>query len=209
VLFAEGLGILLDAEDDLVVVGLAHHSNQAIQTVVEHRPAVLVLDAHLSIGDLAQTVATARAASPTTRLLVLSDDVRPETTAAVLAAGADGCLTKDRSSRQLAAAIRKLAAGERAVARAAASAPVRDPSVELRVRTLTSREREVLGLLTCGLATRRIAQELRLTYHTVRTHIRNLLIKLGVHSQLEAVHFALEHAVVEARGSLARERRSA
>jgi DNA-binding NarL/FixJ family response regulator len=93
---------------------------------------------------------------------------------------------------------------------AAAEAPAgRDPSVELRVRTLTPREREILGLLTHGLTTRRIAQELCLSYQTVRSHIYSVSVKLGVHSQLEAVRFALDHAVVEAPGPLARERRSA
>jgi DNA-binding NarL/FixJ family response regulator len=91
----------------------------------------------------------------------------------------------------------------------AATPTGRDPSVELRVRTLTAREREILGLLTHGLTTRRIAQELCLSYQTVRSHIYNLSVKLGVHSQLEAVRFALDHAVVEAPGPLARERPSA
>jgi DNA-binding NarL/FixJ family response regulator len=208
VLFAEGLGILLDAEDDLAVLGLAHHSSQAVEVVAETRPAVLVLDAHLPVGDPAETLAAARAASPPTKLLALSDDASPETAAAVLASGADGCLAKDRSSRELATAIRKLAAGEQAVMGPAVR-PVRDPSVELLVGTLTAREHQILGLLTSGLATRRIAQELRLSYQTVRSHICNLLLKLGVHSQLEAVRFALEHGVVEAQGTSVRKRRSA
>jgi len=77
------------------------------------------------------------------------------------------------------------------------------------VGTLTFREREILGLLTHGLTTRRIAQQLCLSYQTVRSHISNAFIKLRVHSQVEAVRFALEHQVVEAPGPLARERRSA
>jgi two-component system nitrate/nitrite response regulator NarL len=169
----------------------------------------LVLDAELPTGDLAETLAAARAAAPATRLLVLADDGHPATTAAVLAAGADGCLATDWSSRQMATAIRQLAAG-RQMPVAAAEAPAgRDPSVELRVRTLTPREREILGLLTRGLGTRRIAQELCLCYQTVRSHIYSVVVKLGVHSQLEAVRFALDHQVVEAPGPLARERRSA
>ena len=209
VLFTEGLAMLLNAEDDLAVLGLAHHSGQAVKAVAEHRPAVLVMDAQLPAGDLAETLAAAKAASPATKVLVLSCDARPETTAAVLACGADGCLAKDRSSRQVVTVIRKLAAGEQAVVVAAERAPVRDPSVELRVRTLTSREREILGLLISGLASRRIAQELVLSYQTVRSHIQNLLLKLGVHSRLEAVAFALEHGVVAAGGSRAWERHSA
>ena len=209
VLFTEGLAMLLDAEDDLAVLGLAHHSGQAVKAVAEHRPVVLVMDAQLPAGDLAERLAAAKAASPATKVLVLSCDARPETTAAVLACGADGCLAKDGSSRQVVTVIRKLAAGEQAVVVAAERAPVRDPSVELRVRTLTSREREILGLLISGLASRRIAQELVLSYQTVRSHIQNLLLKLGVHSRLEAVAFALEHGVVAAGGSRAWERHSA
>ena len=209
VLVAEGLGMLLVAEDDLDVLDLAHHSGQAIELAAKHQPTVLVLDAELPAGDLEETLAAARAAAPATKLLVLAGDFHPATTAAVLAAGADGCLAKDRSSRQVATAIRHLAAG-RQVPVAAAEAPAgRDPSVELRVRTLTAREREILGLLTLGLTTRRIAQELCLCYQTVRSHLYTVFVKLGVHSQLEAVRFALDHQVVEAPSPLAGERRSA
>ena len=209
VLFAEGLGMLLDAEDDLAVLGLAHHSSQAVEVVAQYRPAVLVVEARLPDRGLAETLAAAKAASPTTKLLVLVDDASPETAAAVLTAGADSCLAKDRSSQQVAAAVRRLAAGEQVVMGSAVRAPVLDPSVELLVGTLTSREREILGLLTCGLGTRRIAQELCLCYQTVRSHIYSVVVKLGVQSQLEAVCFAPDHGVVEAHGVLAWERRSA
>jgi len=77
------------------------------------------------------------------------------------------------------------------------------------VRTLTPREREILGLLTGGLTTRRIAQELCLSYQTVRSHIYNVFIKLGVHSQLEAVAFAVEHRVVAGHSTRVWERHSA
>jgi DNA-binding NarL/FixJ family response regulator len=209
VLVAEGLGVLLDAEDDLIVLDLTDHSGQAIQLAAEHQPAVLVLDADLPGGSLGETLAAANAVAPTTKLLVLSGDARPKTTAAVLASGADGCLAKDRSSWQVATAIRQLAVGDRATEAAAQPGPGRDPSVELRVRTLTPREREVLGLLAIGWSNRRIAGAMHLSYLTVRSHMQNLLLKLGVHSQLEAVAFAVEHGIVEVRGTPAGERRSA
>ena len=72
VLVAEGLGMLLVAEDDLDVLDLAHHSGQAIELAAKHQPTVLVLDAELPAGDLAETLAAARAAAPATKLLVLS-----------------------------------------------------------------------------------------------------------------------------------------
>ncbi len=77
---------------------------------------------------------------------------------------------------------------------------MRDPSVELRVRTLSAREREILGLLVNGHSNRRIAEECFLSLNTVRTHVQNVLVKLGVHSKLEAVAFALEHQVVPLDG---------
>jgi DNA-binding NarL/FixJ family response regulator len=168
----------------------------------KHQPTVLVLDAELPAGDLEATLAAAKAAAPATRLLVLSGDPHPATSAAVLAVGADGCLAKDRSSRQVAAAIRHLAAGGQAPVAAAEAPAGRDPSVELRVRTLTPRQREFLGLLAIGWSNRRIAEATQLSYHTVRSHMHNLLLKLGVHSQLEAVAFAVEHGVVAVDGAL-------
>jgi DNA-binding NarL/FixJ family response regulator len=74
--------------------------------------------------------------------------------------------------------------------------PSHDPRVELRVRTLSNRERELLGLLANGWSNRRIAQECFLSLHTVRTHVQSILVKLGVHSKLEAVAFAYEHSLV-------------
>ena len=202
--------MLLAFEDDLDVLDLAHHSGQAIQLAAKHQPTVLVLDAELPTGELAETLAAAKAAAPATRLLVLAGDPHPATTAAVLAAGADGCLTKDCSSRQVATAIRHLAAGGQAPVAAAEAPADRDPGVELRVRTLTPRERQFLGLLAGGWSNRQIAEATQVSYLTVRSHMQNLLIKLGVHSQLEAAAFAVEQGIVAVDGALlVGERRSA
>ena len=200
VLVAEGLGMLLDSEDDLDVVDLAHHSDQAVQLAAAHQPTVLVLDAQLPPGDLAETLTAARAAAPATKLLVLSGVAHSETIAAVIAAGADGCLAKDQSSRQVATAIRELAAGEQAVVAAETNLGLH-PSVKLLVRTLTPRERQLLALLASGCSNRRIAEATQLSYLTIRSHMQNLLLKLGVHSQLEAVAFAVEHGIVAVDGA--------
>jgi DNA-binding NarL/FixJ family response regulator len=82
------------------------------------------------------------------------------------------------------------------VAGAEPAAGSRDPIVDLRIRTLTRRERELLRLLASGWSNRRIAQECRLSLHTVRTRVQNILVKLGVHSKLEAAAFAFEHGLV-------------
>jgi NarL family two-component system response regulator LiaR len=198
--FAEGLGVMLDAQDDLAVLGVAHDSYQAVELAARHEPTVLLLDAHMPGPDLATTLRAVRAESPGTKVMMLSADTRRETIAGALDAGADGFLAKDASSRQVAGAIRALVDGKGSIVAAAepSSRPVRDPSVDLRVRTLSGREREILGLLANGWSNRRIAEECFLSLNTVRTHVQNVLVKLGVHSKLEAVAFALEHQVVGA-----------
>jgi DNA-binding NarL/FixJ family response regulator len=195
--FAEGLGVMLDAEDDLKVLAVAHDGAQAVQEAAKHQPEVLLLDAHMPGYDLAGTLRAVKAASPATKVLMLSADTRRETIAAAIAAGADGFLAKDGTGRQVAAAIRRLADGETGMVVASEPPrPARDPSVDLRVRTLSAREREMLNLLANGWSNRRIAEECFLSLNTVRTHVQNVLVKLGVHSKLEAVAFALEHGVV-------------
>jgi DNA-binding NarL/FixJ family response regulator len=197
-MFAEGLGIILSAEEDLAVLGVAHTIRRAVELVAAHRPTVLLLDARLPGGDPAQTLAAVKAASPT-KVLIVSPHAHQQTVRAAIAAGADGVLAKHESSQQLITAIRKLVDGEGAMVVAPEPARAsRDPITEARVGTLTRREWEILGLLAAGWSNRRIANERHLSFLTVRSHVQNLLVKLGVHSKLEAVAFAVEHGVVAA-----------
>jgi DNA-binding NarL/FixJ family response regulator len=198
-MFAEGLEIILDAQADLAVLGVAHTTCQAVELVAAYRPSVLLLDAHLAGHTPAQTLAAVRAGSPT-KVFILSADGHQQTLRAAMAAGADGVLAKHESSQQLITAIRKLVDGEgpMVVAPEPARGAGRDPMVGARVGTLTRREWEILGLLAVGWSNRRIASERQLAFLTVRAHVQNLLVKLGVHSKLEAVAFAVEHGLVAA-----------
>jgi len=194
--FTEGLGIILDATDGLAVLGLAHTASRTVQLAAAHQPAVLLLDAHLPGGDPVDTLAAVKAASPTTKVLVLSAGARPSMAAAIVA-GAGGLVARHGSSRQLVGAIRTVAAGERAVA--VGAEPPRaggTPSMAaVRLGSLSCREREVLGLLARGWSTRRIADGMQVAECTVRSHVYSLLGKLDVHSRLEAAAFALEQGL--------------
>jgi DNA-binding NarL/FixJ family response regulator len=99
---------------------------------------------------------------------------------------------------QATAAPRKSVTVQRTIVAGAepAAGGARDPIGDLRIRTLTTSERELLGLLANGWSNRRIANECRLSLHTVRTRVQNILVKLGVHSKLEAVAFAFDHGLV-------------
>jgi two-component system nitrate/nitrite response regulator NarL len=198
VMFAEGLGIILDAETDLAMLGVAHTTWWALELVAAYRPAVLLLDAQLAGGNPTRAVAAVRAAS-STKVLIMSPDADQQSARAAMAAGADGVLAKHESSQRLITAIRKLADGKEPIALAPEPArAIRDPTVAAQIGTLTRREWEILGLMAAGWSNRRIASERHLSFLTVRSHVQSLLVKLGVHSKLEAVAFAVEHHVVAA-----------
>ena len=208
---AEGLGMILAAEADFAVCGVAHDGCGVVELAAVHRPTVLLLDAHLLGGDPAQTLPAVQQASPATKVLLLSAHARGNTVAAALAVGAAGVVAKGGSSRQLADAIRRVAAGKQAMVVAAGppQSP-RHPSVEqLRGWTLSNREREVLGLLATGWSIWRIAEQCEVSPATVRSHVQNVLVKLGVHGKLEAVAFAFQHGIVPTGGGATWDRHSA
>jgi two-component system, NarL family, nitrate/nitrite response regulator NarL len=209
--FAEGLAVLLAAEHHFAVLGVAHDHRRAVELAGHHRPAVLLLDAYLPGGEPAETLTAVKAASPATRVLLLAVALRSSKVAAAIGVGAAGVVAKDGSSRQLADAVRRVVDGKRVrVGAARPPRPAHPPSVEqLRGWALSQREREVLSLLAVGWSTRRIAQERHVTPATVRTHIQNLLVKLGVHPQLEAVAFAFQHGMVTSNGGAPWDRYSA
>jgi two-component system nitrate/nitrite response regulator NarL len=208
--FAEGLAVMLDAEDDLTVLGVAHDASAAVALTGTHQPTVVLLDAHLPGDDLDATLMAVKAAAPVAKVLLLSDDASSQTIAAVAATGADGLVAKNSASRQVMQAIRAAVDGRRPMVVAASGRqPGRDWSVGLRVQTLTGREQELLGLLAKGWPSRRIAEDWQVSLATVRTHVQNLLIKLGVHSKLEAAAFALQHGLVAPTRAATRDRTSA
>lgn len=198
--FVEGLTMLLDAEPTLTVLGVACDDRRAVELTAEHRPVVLLLDAYMSSNDLAGTVTAVKRASPATKVLLLVPEARRIMVAAI-ASGADGLVTKDASSHQVVGAIHAVVTGRQVTVLGGQPPGLGwHASVGwLRLRTLSCREREVLGLLAWGWSTRQIAQDWRVAEGTVRTHVQNLLGKLNVHSKLEAAAFAWEYGEVAGR----------
>jgi DNA-binding NarL/FixJ family response regulator len=190
--FAEGLGLILDAQDGLAVLGVAHDTRRAVQLAAEYQPDVLLLDAHLPGGDLVKMPAMVRAASPASRVLLLEAEARRSMLGVVIASGADGVVTRDVCGQQVVDAIRTAVMGRWVMVLGSQPPGLgRDARVgRLRLGTLSGREREVLGLLARGWSTRRIAHDWRVAESTVRTHVQNLLVKLDVHCKLEAAAFA-------------------
>jgi DNA-binding NarL/FixJ family response regulator len=212
--FVEGLGMVLSAEADLEVVALAGDGAAALQAVVAHEPDVLVVDTQMPGPGVAELVRQVGHARPATRVLLLAEDNhRPPNGHTAAPPPAHPGTTRAVSARELAAAIRAVAEGREPPpapeapapepAPAVPAAPVRvvaarDDHAALLLRSLSVRERQILTLLARGYSNRRIAESCYLSINTVRTHVQNVLIKLGVHSKLEAVALAVQQGLVTA-----------
>lgn len=192
---AEGLWALLDDYDDLTVVGWADSVAEAVPMTEQLSPHMALIDYRLPDGTGADAAAHIRAHDPAVAIVFLSADTSDAALLAAVEAGASGYLLKSAGGDDIAAAIRAAAAGETLIpartlmevlARNRESARVFASQME-RLESLTSREQEILALMTQGLDNRAIAERLTISYATVRTHVRGILEKLQARSQLEAV----------------------
>jgi len=196
-----GMRDFLDLHDDLEVVGEAANGVEALAQTAALLPDVVVMD--LLMPDLDGIAATAQLKTlhPTIEVVVITSFIEEDRITAALEAGASGFLLKDAEADDLAAAIRSARAGEvyldPAVAgivarrmRTGADGPVGGADA---VGRLTARERDVLGGVARGLSNRAIADELGIAERTARTHVSNILAKLGLTSRTQAALFAVEH----------------
>ena len=214
--FVEGLGMVLDAQHDLEVVALAGDGASALQAVLTHHPDVLVVDTHMPGPAVTELVRLVGQAEPTTRVLLLAEDARLAPSRGLDPGGPAG-MTRAVSGRELAEAIRAVAAGYKvtladpppdppappAAADQPPARPERDDHAELLLRSLSERERQILALLARGYSNRRIADASVLSLNTVRTHVQNVLVKLGVHSKLEAAALAVRQGLVSIEDPIA------
>ncbi|MEU6119929.1 response regulator transcription factor [Streptomyces sp. NPDC047117] len=205
---ADALELAISAQPDLECVGAVGTVEAALPLAAAGTDAVL-MDIHLPGADGIEGTAAIKAAHPEVRVLILTADTDPAVLAAGTAAGAAGFLSKSGALADILAALRAPAGGTLMVGGAALAALL-DPADGARnvpdgvapVR-LTGREREVLHLMGEGLAPRAIAERLVISRHTARGHVKNLLMKLGAHSQLEAVVAATRAGLLPGEGKTA------
>jgi DNA-binding NarL/FixJ family response regulator len=201
-----GMRDFLELHDDIEVVGEAADGAEAIEQASALRPDIVVMDLMMPGIDGIEATARIRADLPTVEIIALTSFVEEARAVAAIEAGASGFLLKDAEADELAAAIRAAAAGEVHLDPAVAGIVARRmrtavggsgaPAAGDGIASLTSRERDVLACVAQGLPNRAIADALGITERTARTHVSNILAKLGVADRTQAALLAVRRRLV-------------
>jgi two-component system nitrate/nitrite response regulator NarL len=207
--FRQALAFMFEREPEFEVVGQVGSVDE-----VRNLPGGLLRDVEVAVVDLAlpdgdglELIEDLSSNEPQIMTLVLSASLESGRFARAIEAGAGGVLHKSTPIKDIIGAVRRLRAGEALLSPGEVIEMLRVVSREreekreaLRaIEKLTSREREILRTLAEGLESREIAEKLNITVETERTHMVNILSKLGVHSRLQALVFAARHGLVEIR----------
>jgi DNA-binding NarL/FixJ family response regulator len=204
-LMRSGVRLMVEAQQDMRIVGEAVNGLDAVEQIRLRRPHVAIMDVRMpDLDGIAATRRLVSAGTLETRILVLTTFDLDEYVYEALRAGASGFLLKSAPPEQLLAAIRSVAAGESLLApeitRRLIEDYVRRPrpgAAATELDELTEREREVLVLIGRGRSNAEIAAELFVSEGTVKTHVNRILRKLDVRDRVQAVVLAYETGLIE------------
>jgi DNA-binding NarL/FixJ family response regulator len=198
-----GFRMILDAQDDIEVVGEAIDGRDAVERFRRLRPDVVVMDVRMPSMDGIEATRRLSVEHPEARVLILTTFDLDEYVFDALRAGASGFLLKDRPPEELVAAVRVVASGEALLAPSITRRLIEEfsrrpqaPTPPPELDELTEREREVLGLMGRGLSNAEIAGHLFVAETTVKTHVGRVLQKLDLRDRAQAVVLAYESGLV-------------
>jgi NarL family two-component system response regulator LiaR len=193
-----GLRTYLETLDDLEVVGEASDGAEAVALVGQLLPEVVLMDLVMPELDGVEATRAIRAASPSTKVIVLTSFDDDEKVFPAIKAGAAGYLLKDVRPAELAEAVRKASRGEALLAPSVAARLMQEVSGERPPSAgLTERELEVLRLIARGMSNKLIAHELVVSEKTVKTHVSNILAKLHLADRTQAALYAVREGLAE------------
>lgn len=194
-----GLVTVLKIFDDLELAGEAATGREAIQLCIQKQPDVVLMDLVMPEMDGIEATRVIREQFPQVQVLALTSFKEDKRIQKVLEAGAIGYLLKDISADDLAVAIRAAHAGRVTLAPEAIQAMVQAAAKPQHPpgHDLTERERAVLAQLVEGLNNKQIAKKLYVSPSTIKSHVSNILSKLGVKSRTEAATLALRHGLID------------
>jgi DNA-binding NarL/FixJ family response regulator len=208
-LMRAGLASILSSDAAVDVVGEAADGRDAVERVDALRPDVVLMDVRMPEVDGITATRDVVAASPDTRVVILTTFEDDEYIFGALTAGASGFLLKRTTPESLIEAIKAVAAGDsllspsvtRRVIDRMAALPSGEALLDRRLEELTARERDVLEQIARGLSNAEIAGALVIEESTVKTHVNRILLKLGLRDRVQAVIFAYESGLTRPGGS--------
>jgi DNA-binding NarL/FixJ family response regulator len=193
----DGLREILGSEPDLEVVADTGDSSSAVAAVEQHKPDVVLLDVEIPGEDVTVTVRKMRQVSPASRVIILSMYDGPVLVQSLLALGVQGYLLKSVTRLELIAAVRSARADkDRVVLSVSQESMMRAVDGNSGGSVLTERERAVLQLVAYAMSNAQIASRLGLTEGTVKRHLRNIFVKLGAVSRIDAVNKATTASLI-------------
>lgn len=188
----QGLKMFLGLDADFEVVGEAENGEEAVKLAHELKPDVVLMDMLMPVMDGIAATARIRTELPDTEVIALTSVLEDNAVIGAVKAGAIGYLLKDTQADELRRAIKAAAAGQVQLSPQAAARLVREVRAPDSPQQLTEREIDVLRLLAGGKANKEIAQALTIGEKTVKTHVSNILMKLGVQSRTQAALYAAQ-----------------
>ncbi len=197
--FAELLALALDGHDQFRYLAHAATADEARTMIRQRRPDIVLMDVELPDGDGIALTAEVRTLLPETRVVVLTSHNSLSLASRAVAAGASAFYTKDGSLADLLQVLRTLDDGPVTVTAPRSGRSPR-PQDDLIPVELAARELEVLSLMAQGCGVEAMATRMGITRHTCRGYVKSLYLKLGVHSQLEALVAGLARGLIEAPG---------
>lgn len=192
----QGLRMFLGLDPDLMIVGEARNGAEGVQLAHALRPDVVLMDLLMPVMDGVKAIATIRHELPDVEVIALTSVLEDAMVIGAIRAGAIGYLLKDTEADELCKAIKAAAAGQVQLSPQAAARLMREVRAPESPETLTQREIDVLRLMAKGLSNKEIAHELSIGEKTVKTHVSNILSKLGVLSRTQAALYAIQIGLV-------------
>ncbi|MDU0331250.1 response regulator transcription factor [Paenibacillus sp. 3LSP] len=192
-LILNSLKIILNATEDIEVVGTAMNGEEALSVLEQVQPDVVLMDVHMPIMDGLEATRLAKAKWPSLKIIMLTTLQTRDSVVGALEAGAEGYILKAIDPLDLAAAIRLVSRGETMISQEVAKLLFTGPKgghlqPANEREALTEREMEILKCLSNGLTNSMIAEKLFLSEGTVRNYISSIYSKLNVHSRIEAIN---------------------
>lgn len=184
--------MFLGLDADLEIVGEAANGAEALRLARALRPDVVLMDLVMPVMDGFSATRAIRAELPDTEVLALTSVLKDASVVGAVRAGAIGYLLKNTEAEELIRAIRAAAAGQVQLSPEAAARLMREIRAPDSPEPLTEREIEVLQLVAQGMGNKQIARVLHVGEKTVKTHVSNILAKLGVQSRTQAALYAVQ-----------------